>query len=84
VEIDGTPYWDGGFSANPPLVALVEACPARDVVLVQINPLLAERAPRTPREIRNRVAEIAFGRPLARSSSGCGTTPDRASRCCAG
>jgi NTE family protein len=84
IEIDGRPYWDGGFSANPPLVALVEACRARDVVLVQINPLLAERAPRTPREIRNRVAEIAFGRPLARSSSGCGTTPDRASRCCAG
>ena len=65
VEIDGTPYWDGGFSANPPLMALVETCPARDVVLVQINPLLAERAPRTPREIRNRIAEIAFGRPLA-------------------
>jgi NTE family protein len=65
IEINGTPYWDGGFSANPPLVALVEACRARDVVLVQINPLLAERAPRTPREIRNRVAEIAFGRPLA-------------------
>jgi NTE family protein len=65
IEIDGTPYWDGGFSANPPLVALVEACPARDVVLVQINPLEAERTPRTPREIRNRVAEIAFGRPLA-------------------
>jgi NTE family protein len=44
---------------------LVEACPARNVVLVQINPLLAGRAPRTPREIRNRIAEIAFGRPLA-------------------
>jgi hypothetical protein len=35
------------------------------VVLVQINPLLAERALCTPREIRNHVAEIAFGRPLA-------------------
>jgi predicted acylesterase/phospholipase RssA len=29
IEINGTPYWDGGFSANPPLVALVEACRAR-------------------------------------------------------
>jgi NTE family protein len=65
IEIDGTAYWDGGFSANPPLLPLVEACAARDLVLVQINPLLAERAPRTPREIRNRIAEIAFGRPLA-------------------
>ncbi|MGH6902454.1 MAG: patatin-like phospholipase family protein [Geminicoccaceae bacterium] len=65
VEIDGAPYWDGGFSANPPLLPLIEGCRARDVVLVQINPLAAERVPRTPREIRDRVAEIAFGRPLA-------------------
>lgn len=65
ITIDGEPYWDGGFSANPPLVALVEGCRARDLVLVQINPLLAERTPHTPREIRNRIAEIAFGRPLA-------------------
>ena len=65
IEIDGATYWDGGFSANPPLVALVEACAARDVLLVQINSLRAERVPRTPREIRNRIAEIAFGRPLA-------------------
>ena len=64
IEIDGAAYWDGGFSANPPVVALVEACAARDLVLVQINPLHAERIPRTPREIRNRIAEIAFGRPL--------------------
>jgi NTE family protein len=65
IAIDGEPYWDGGFSANPPLVALVEGCRARDLVLVQINPLVAERTPRTSHEIRNRIAEIAFGRPLA-------------------
>jgi NTE family protein len=65
VAIDGHPYWDGGFSANPPVVPLIEGCPARDIVLVQINPLATERVPRTPREIRDRVAEIAFGRPLA-------------------
>jgi NTE family protein len=65
ITIDGEAYWDGGFSANPPLVALVEGCRARDLVLVQINPMRAERAPRTPGEIRNRIAEIAFGRPLA-------------------
>jgi NTE family protein len=65
IEIDGASYWDGGFSANPPLVALVEACAARDVLLVQINSLHADQVPRTPREIRNRIAEIAFGRPLA-------------------
>ena len=65
ITIDGEAYWDGGFSANPPLVSLVEGSRARDLVLVQINPLRAERTPRTPLEIRNRMAEIAFGRPLA-------------------
>jgi NTE family protein len=65
VAIDGEPYWDGGFSANPPIMPLIEGCRGRDVLLVQINPLAAERVPRTPREIRDRVAEIAFGRPLA-------------------
>jgi NTE family protein len=64
ITIDGEPYWDGGFSANPPLIALVEGSPARDLVLVQINPMVAGRTPRTPSEIRNRIAEIAFGRPL--------------------
>ena len=64
ITIEGEPYWDGGFSANPPLIALVEGSRARDLVLVQINPMVAERMPRTPSEIRNRVAEIAFGRPL--------------------
>jgi NTE family protein len=65
ITIDGEAYWDGGFSANPPLVALVEGCRARDLVLVQINPTHAARTPRTPGEIRNRIAEITFGRPLA-------------------
>src|ERR687892_360367 len=46
-------------------IAATNVATARDVLLVQINPLRAERLPRTPREIRNRIAEIAFGRPLA-------------------
>jgi hypothetical protein len=33
-------------------------------VLVQINPIETARVPRTASEIRNRVAEIVFGRPL--------------------
>lgn len=65
ITIGGEAYWDGGFSANPPLVPLVEGCRTRDLVLVQINPLVVERTPRSPAEIRNRIAEIAFGRPLA-------------------
>lgn len=65
VEIDGEAYWDGGFASNPPLLPLVEHCRARDLLLVQINPLSVARVPRTARAIRNRMAEIMFGRPLA-------------------
>jgi NTE family protein len=64
VEIDGEAYWDGAFASNPPLLPLIRCCPARDLVLVQINPLESDRVPRTASEIRNRVGEIVFGRPL--------------------
>jgi NTE family protein len=64
VEIDGEAYWDGAFASNPPLLPLIRDCRARDLVLVQINPLESDRVPRTASEIRNRVGEIVFGRPL--------------------
>jgi NTE family protein len=39
VEIDGVPYWDGGFMGNPALFPLFfkTACP--DIVIVQIKPV---------------------------------------------
>ena len=32
VQIDGERYWDGGYAANPPLIALVEASEASDML----------------------------------------------------
>jgi NTE family protein len=64
VAIDGAAYWDGGFASNPPLVPLVEGCRTRDVLLVQINPTRVAALPRSARDIRNRMGEIVFGRPL--------------------
>jgi NTE family protein len=64
VEIDSEAYWDGAFASNPPLLPLVRCCRARDLVLVQINPIETDSVPRTASEIRNRVGEIVFGRPL--------------------
>lgn len=66
VEIDGVPYWDGGFSGNPPLWPLFENCASDDVVLVQINPVRRPGAPKTARDIINRVNEITFNAPLLR------------------
>ena len=38
VEIDGEPYWDGGYAGNPTLTPLVRESDACDTILVQINP----------------------------------------------
>ncbi|EJW09292.1 Ferredoxin reductase [Rhodovulum sp. PH10] len=64
VEIDGEPYWDGGYSGNPTITPLVRECGARDTVIVQINPIERPGTPRTAREILNRVNEVSFNAVL--------------------
>jgi NTE family protein len=64
VEIDGDPYWDGGYMGNPAIWPLIYQCSTTDVVLIQINPLVREGVPRTPVEIDNRLNEIAFNSSL--------------------
>ncbi len=66
VEIEGEPYWDGGYVSNPPLVPLVERCRTPDVLLVRINPHERSALPTSTGEIRNRVGEIVFDQPLKR------------------
>ncbi|TCT06596.1 patatin-like phospholipase family protein [Aquabacter spiritensis] len=64
VEIDGVPYWDGGYMGNPPLFPLYEHVEADDIVLVQINPILREETPRSAADIQNRINEITFNASL--------------------
>ncbi len=64
VQIDGEPYWDGGYSGNPALWPLIYATDALDVVLVKINPLVRQGTPDTPAEIADRVNEITFNAGL--------------------
>jgi len=64
VEIDGVPYWDGGYMGNPVLFPFFNSCASSDVVLVQINPIERKTTPRTAREILNRVNEITFNSSL--------------------
>ncbi len=66
VEIDGVPYWDGGYMGNPVLFPFFRSCRSSDVVIVQINPLVRAGTPRTAREILNRVNEISFNSSLMR------------------
>jgi NTE family protein len=64
VEIDGVPYWDGGYMGNPVIFPLIYFCDSRDVAIVQINPLVRKGTPRTANEIVNRVSEISFNSSL--------------------
>ena len=64
VEIDGVPYWDGGYSGNPVLVPFLGATATEDVLVVQINPVSRAKAPVSAREIMSRVNEISFNASL--------------------
>jgi NTE family protein len=64
IEIDGDPYWDGGYAGNPTLTPLVRESDAHDTILVQINPRERPEPPRTANEILNRLNEISFNSPL--------------------
>ncbi len=65
VEIDGRYYWDGGYSANPPLIPLIRDGTIDDTVLVQLNAFPDDRVPKTSREIIARVNLLAFSQPLS-------------------
>ena len=64
IEIDGEPYWDGGYTGNPTITPLVRETDAHDSILVQINPRERSETPRTAPEILNRLNEISFNSPL--------------------
>lgn len=66
VEIDGVPYWDGGYLGNPALYPLHQGATSRDILLVQINPVERRETPRTPQEIQDRLNEITFNANLMR------------------
>jgi len=64
VEIDGVPYWDGGYIGNPVLFPFFDSCASNDLILVQINPIERTATPTTAREILDRVNEITFNSSL--------------------
>ncbi|MCA6106769.1 patatin-like phospholipase family protein [Bradyrhizobium cenepequi] len=66
IEIDGEPYWDGGYAGNPTITPLVRETDAHDTIIVQINPTERAEQPRTAAEILNRLNEISFNSPLAK------------------
>jgi len=66
VEIDGEPYWDGGYLGNPAIYPLIYGCDSPDVLVIRVNPIQREDPPRTARGILNRINEISFTSSLMR------------------
>jgi NTE family protein len=64
VEIDGEPYWDGGYAGNPTITPLIRESDAHDTILIQINPRERPETPRSAADILNRINEISFNSPL--------------------
>lgn len=64
VEIDGDPYWDGGFAGNPTMTPLVRECASKDTILVAINPVERPGTPKSARDIINRLNEVSFNAVL--------------------
>ncbi|MBB3770208.1 NTE family protein [Angulomicrobium tetraedrale] len=64
VEIDGEPYWDGGYSGNPTMTPLVRELDSDDTILIPINPVEREGTPSNAREILNRLNEVSFNAVL--------------------
>jgi NTE family protein len=64
VEIDGEPYWDGGYIGNPVLYPLFYETRSRDVIILHINPISRPGTPRSAHEIDDRLDEISFNSSL--------------------
>lgn len=65
-EIDGQAYWDGGFSANPPILPLVMETACRSLLLVKLTPDSEPELPTAAPEISARLKRILFNAPLLR------------------
>lgn len=64
VEIDGEPYWDGGYASNPPLRALIEAGAPADLLVVRTMPVERLDLPTSAAGLLERTNELAFGAAL--------------------
>jgi NTE family protein len=67
VVIDGEPYWDGGYSANPALFPLAR-CGVSELVIVSLMPMHYQHAPVTVEQIQARALEFAFNAHFVREA----------------
>ncbi|MDD5169135.1 MAG: patatin-like phospholipase family protein, partial [Syntrophales bacterium] len=66
VEINGEPYWDGGYIGNPAIFPLFENTQCRDLLLIQIDSINYNKVPEDISEIMDRATDISFNSSLMR------------------
>jgi NTE family protein len=59
-------YWDGGYTGNPALFPLFDPALPRDIVVINVNPLVRDEVPRSVTEVQDRINEISFNSSLLR------------------
>jgi NTE family protein len=64
VEIGDEAYWDGGHSANPPLVRLVQESESADLLIVQAVPSRDDGVPASAAAVDRRLDQIAANAAL--------------------
>lgn len=70
VEIDGRHYWDGGFTANPPVEPLRKIARRARLLFVILNASAAPELPRSAPGIANRLNQIMGNATLFRELKG--------------
>lgn len=80
VEIDGEAYWDGGFTANPPIFPLLHQCSARDMMVVLLDSHPRPETPTSADEICARLTEIGFSSALSTELQGVALAQREAQR----
>lgn len=69
VPIGAERYWDGGYSANPPLTPLVEVSQASDLLIVQIMPTQGAELPMSSPAIVKRLEQVTFNGVFLREAA---------------
>ena len=66
VEIEGRRYWDGGLSANPPILPLALETQCRTLLVVKLTPDEEPNLPTAAPDIMSRLRRILFNGTLTR------------------
>jgi NTE family protein len=66
IEIDGEPYWDGGYTGNPAVYPLIYHCKTPSILVVMLQPLTREDPPTSAQAIRSRLTEFQFNSSFLR------------------